>query len=285
MKSLDQSVLDRCVPISLISRCVLSATFAVSAVDLSFAGDEEYVRDGKREIVQRDNGISITQYFWTTIYNGTMTINGQALSMDATVFDLLSAGDLRFPPIVAVAEWDGGDWGAYIDGTLIGLEFGASNISLGPGPLTAQFGLDFTYALINAGVTYTAHEWHGNGFTSELDFLGGVRYTYYDLDLSGAIGPIPIMFSDTLAWADGTLGVRVRGHNDNGVTYSLYGDIGVGEGMSAQGFATIGKTRSYDRFDLNIFGGYRVLYQDWASGNDAVNVTTHGPLFGVKLIF
>lgn len=172
-----------------------------------------------------------------------MTVNGQTIDMSGTsVFDLLSAGKLRFPPLVAVMEWDRGQWGAYFDGTLIGMKFAASDISLGSGPLTAQFGLDFTYALVNTGVTYTVSEWQTNDFKNELDVLAGIRYTYYDLDLSGSVGAVPVMLSDTLQWFDGTLGMRVRGSNANGITYSLMGYMGVGSGLSAQAIATLGKT-------------------------------------------
>ncbi len=286
MKVENRILLDHCLTRSMIVRCLFAGLIAGSVLTPSYADDVDNVRESEHAIANRDRGISITPYFWTTIYQGTMTVNGQTVNMSGTtVFDLLRAGDLRFPPLVGVAEWDGGEWGAYFDGSFIGMNFATGDLSLGPGPLTAQFGMDFTYVLINAGVTYTAHEWEGNGFSNELDFLGGIRYTYYDLDLSGAIGPIPIMLSDTLDWADGTLGVRVRGQSDNGVTYSLFADLGIGEGVSAQGIATIGKTRRYNNFDLNVFGGYRVLYQDWSSGNDAVNLTTHGPLFGIKFIF
>ena len=122
--------------------------------------------------------------------------------------------------------WDGdGRWGVLVDGTLIGLNFGSGQLALGPGPLTAELGMDFTYGLVNAGVTYTAHEWMSHGFNSELDIIGGVRYTYYDLDLRGRIGPAPVTLSDTLHWVDAIIGARVRGENTNGVTYMAYVDI------------------------------------------------------------
>jgi len=233
------------------------------------------------------DGFSVAPYFWVTFYSGTMTVNGQTINMSGTnVFDLLRSGDLNFPPLVGVFEWrlDNG-LGIYLDTTAIGLHFGASDISLGPGPVTAALGLDFTYVLAHAGVVIDSREWQGNGFSNDLDYLVGLRYTYYDLDLSGTVGPVPVSFRDTLSWADATVGVRLRGKNANGVTYSLLGDIGFGQGKSAQGLALIGKTWKNARTDLNLFGGYRVLYQDWSDGDDAIDLTTHGPVVGLQWTF
>ncbi len=232
------------------------------------------------------NGFSLTPYFWATFYHGDMTINGQTVDMSGTsVFDLLDAGDLNFPPLVAVMEWDQGEWGAFIDGTLIGLEFDSGDFSLGPGPFTSRVGMDFTYALVNTGLTYQLSEFESYGFRSEVDLMPGLRYTYYDVDLGGNIGPLPLEFNETLHWLDGFVGLRARGQDAEGFTYTLYGDIGGGEGFSAQAFATVGKTWTYDSFDLNLFAGYRYLYQDWSSGDDAVDLSTHGPVLGVKFNF
>ena len=180
-----------------------------------------------------------------TFYEGDMTINGQNVDMSGlSVFDLLDEGDLNFPPLVNYFEARKGRWGGYLDTTLIGLEFGASDISLGPGPATAAFSLDFTYALIHAGLIYTAAEWAQQNGTVAFDLMGGVRYTYYDVDLRAAIGPIPVSFADTLDWWDVTLGARLRGQNDNGWNWALRGDIAgarLESDFSVQGVATVGR--------------------------------------------
>lgn len=270
---------------ALLSLAVAALGFAMTAsdaADLAEAPGEPLI------VAEADDDLfALSTYFWATIYSGDMTINGQMVRMSGkTVFDLLDAGDLRFPPLVAKFDWERGNWGALFDITAIGLNFSGNDISFGPGPLTAAFGLDFTYVLINTGVTYRVSEWQSaNGFTHEFHVLGGARYTYYDVDLNGSIGPVPVTFSDTLDWVDGIVGARLRGMNADGITYALYGDIGVGAGFSLQALATIGKTWRYEIFDLNLFGGYRVLYQDWSQGDDAVDLMTHGPLLGLKLTF
>ena len=237
-------------------------------------------------VTQNRNGFSFAPYFWMTGFHGDMTVNGQTLDMTGVhLFDLLDEGHIRFPPMVAFMEWDWGQYGFYFDGTLAGLEFGASNIELGPGPFTAQFGLDFTYGLVNTGFVFDLGDFQANGFQNEFDALAGIRYTYYDIDLDASIGPIPISLDETIHWVDGTVGVRLAGQNDNGITYSLFGDVGVGSGFSAQGLATIGKTWDMGNYDLNVFAGYRYLYQDYSNDDDGVDLASHGPLVGLKLKF
>ena len=77
-------------------------------------------------------------------------------------------------------------------------------------------GLDFTYALVHAGLIYTAAEWAQQNGTVAFDLMGGVRYTYYDMDRAIAIGPVGVSFADTLDWWDVTLGGRLRSQTDNG---------------------------------------------------------------------
>ena len=233
--------------------------------------------------------VSTTPYFWVTFYEGDMTVNGQTVDMSGlSVFDLLDAGDLRFLPLTNYFEARKGRWGGYLDTTLIGLEFGASDISLGPGPVTLAAGLDFTYALVNAGLIYTAAEWAQQNGTVAFDLLGGVRYTYYDMDLAVTIGPIGASFADTLDWWDVTLGARLRGQNDNGWNWALRGDIAGADlesDFSFQAVASFGRDFRLGRVDASWIAGYRFLYQDWSEGTDAVDLLTHGPLVGLTINF
>lgn len=233
--------------------------------------------------------VSTTPYFWIYFYEGDLTINGQTVDLSGTnTFDLLQAGDLSFPPLVNYFEVRKGRWGGYLDTTLIGLEASASNISLGPGPVTAAAGLDFTYALVNAGLIYTVAERSGQNGSVAFDLMGGARYTYYDADLNVTVGPLGASFSDTLDWWDVTLGGRLRARYDNGWNYTLYADIagaGLESDLSVQAMANIGRDFQLGRFDMTAIAGYRLLYQDWSDGNDAVDLLTHGPLVGLKVHF
>ena len=233
--------------------------------------------------------VSTAPYFWITFYEGDMTINGQTVDMSGTnVFDLLEAGNISFPPMVNYLEARKGRWGGYLDTTLIGLEFGASDISLGPGPVTAAAGLDFTYALVHAGLIYTAAEWDRQNGSVAFDLLGGMRYTYYDVDLGVTIGPVGVSFAETLDWWDVNLGARLRGQYDNGWNFAVRADIAGADlesDFSVQALANVGKDFRLGRVNMTAVAGYRILYQDWSDGNDAVDLMTHGPLVGLKIHF
>ena len=274
-----------------IKRTIGPVAFSCAAMGFAFAADVPSDLNDVPEIVATDEWVvSTTPYFWVTFYEGEMTINGQTVDMSGTsLFDLLDAGDLRFPPLTNYFEARKGRWGGYLDTTLIGLEFGASGISLpGPGPATAAVGLDFTYALVNAGLIYTAAEWAQQNGTVAFDLLGGVRYTYYDIDLGVTIGPIAATFADTLDWWDITLGARLRGQYDNGWNWALRGDIAGADlesDFSFQAIANFGRDFRLGRVDMSWVAGYRFLYQDWSEGTDAVDLLTHGPLVGLKIHF
>ncbi len=273
-----------------IKRVLGSVALSCATMGIAFAADAPRDLNDVPEIVASDEWVvSTTPYFWITFWEGDMTINGQTVDMSGlNLFDILDAGDLRFPPLVNYFEARKGRWGGYFDFTLLGLEFGASDISLGSGPVTLAAGLDFTYVLVHGGLIYTAAEWAQQNGTVAFDLLGGFRYTYYDMDLAVTIGPIGASFADTLDWWDVTLGARLRGQNDNGWKWALRGDIagaGLESDFSFQAIANIGRDFQLGRFDATWVAGYRFLYQDWSDGTDAIDLLTHGPQVGLSFNF
>lgn len=273
-----------------INRMAALTAFTFAVITVADAADIPSAPEVVPQVVSADEWVvSTTPYFWATFWEGDMTINGQTVDMSGlNVFDLLDAGDLRYPPLVNYFEARKGRWGGYFDFTLLGLEFGASDISLGPGPVTLAAGLDFTYALVHGGLIYTAAEWAQQNGTVAFDLLGGFRYTYYDMDLAVTIGPIGASFADTLDWWDVTLGARLRGQNDNGWKWALRGDIagaGLESDFSFQAIANIGRDFQLGRFDATWVAGYRFLYQDWSDGTDAIDLLTHGPQVGLSFNF
>ncbi|MEM9106137.1 MAG: hypothetical protein AAGC96_10820 [Pseudomonadota bacterium] len=230
--------------------------------------------------------ITTTPYFWATIYDGSLTINGiEADLSGTTVFDLLSDGDVNFPPLVNYFEARKGRWGGYLDTTFIGLNF-TDEFSISQPPATLGTDLDFTYILVNAGVIYTAAEWTSGTSNTALDLLGGVRYTYYDIDLD--VSPVGLSTNATLDWWDITLGARLRANYDNGWYWNIRGDLAGADlesDFSAQAIAVFGRDFSLGRVDMSWMAGYRYLYQDWSDGDNAVDLTTHGPLVGLTIKF
>lgn len=146
---------------TFINRMAALAAFTIAMITVADAADIPSAPDVVSQVVSADEWVvSTAPYFWITLYEGDMTINGQTVDMSGLgVFDILDAGDFRYPPLVNYFEARKGRWGGYFDFTLLGLEFGGSDISLAPGPVTLAAGLDFTYALVHTGLIYTAAEW------------------------------------------------------------------------------------------------------------------------------
>ena len=270
---------------------VLAATLlSVGAVGSAISDEKQTTVGSEKSAMAGDEWvISTTPYIWLLFFNGDMTINGQTVDMSGTsVFDLLDAGDLRFPPAVNYFEARKGRWGGYLDTTFVGMEFAFSDVTLLPGPVVASAGVDFSYALINAGVIYTVDEWQtGSGYVA-FDAMLGMRYTYYNIDLNVTAGPVGFAGRETLDWFDVTLGGRLRGQYDNGWGFNILADVaggGIESDFSVHAIANVTKKKKIGSFDTTFIAGYRLFYQDWNEGNDAVDLLSHGPLAGFRIHF
>ena len=221
-----------------------------------------------------------------TIYEGSMTVDGTTVVLSGTtVFDLLDAGGVNFPPLVKYFEARKGRWGGYLDTNFIGLNFENEFSTRLPGR-SISADLDFTYILINAGLIYTVAEWTEGTGTTAFDFMGGLRYTHYDIDLD--IDPLPVDLSATLDWWDITLCARLRGEYDSGWFWSLRGDLAgadIEARFSAQVVGAFGRDFTLGSVNMSWMAGYRYLYQEWDDGADAVDLTTHGPMVGLRFRF
>ncbi|MDD7911746.1 hypothetical protein PUV47_17575 [Pseudovibrio exalbescens] len=264
------------VAVALVLLCLAGP---VQAADLADGYELDTFPEKKR--------FAVVPYFWAPFFNGSMTVNNQRVEFNGiNVLELISDGELSFPPFVLAGEWSHGPWGVMLDTTILGLEFARDDFNLRSGPVSLAAGLDYDYVLSHANLNYdfferTSANWH-TVFEGHL----GLRYTYYRAALNVSIGPLERDFDETLTWVDGIVGARLSGAHVDGWNYRLYADIGTGGAdISAQGLAVLGKQWQFDRFDLEVFGGYRALYQDWSSGNDAVDLTSHGPLAGLRFTF
>lgn len=280
--------------LTAVAGALLLAISTANAADAPSSSDGISVEERMAPIAADEWVVSVAPYAWLMFYEGDMTINGQTVDMSGlSIFDVLDAGDLKFPPIVGYVEARKGNWGVYLDTTVVGLEFGASDVSPVPGgPVTVSGSLDFTYALIHAGMIYTAAEWQADGGSVAFDVLGGFRYTYYDIDLAATTcGPAACAsgaFSDTLDWWDLTIGARLRGDYDNGWHWAMRGDVAGAEfdsDFSVQALANVGKDFHVGHMEVTAFAGYRFLYQDWSDGSDGIDLLTHGPMVGFGMKF
>ena len=262
--------------------------------------------------------LSIAPYAWFPWLTGDLTIKGQTADINTNIFELLGESDSVFPwetdtiiPWMGYMEARKGKMSAYFDSIYakVALSGDAArqakplpNLSLGA---RGQAGVNFKYAVIEAGAAYEIGRWGAHGDTA-IDLFAGARYWHQELSLSLAIEgafTLPngfqrsggVVGSGTLSadWVDPLVGLRVRYGISPGQGLVLRGDIG---GFGAASDFTWQVVTTYN-FELGETHGilwsgvvgYRALYADYSEGTGssryAYDLLQHGPLLGLKMRF
>jgi hypothetical protein len=245
-------------------------------------------------------------YGWLTSLDGTQTVRGRSVKVDASFIDIVEKSDSLIA-LMGAFEARNGPLALYNDlvWTKIGIE--GSNIrsrSLAPG-VTGTLGtttsLDFQMAIVEVGAAYEVLR----SGPLAIDVLGGARYWYQEADLSldiaGVIGQEDLVVAGSRAiarsgsvdWLDPVIGARVRYAVAPGHELFLRGDIGgfgVGSDFSWQAIGGYGfEFGTYHGIAFSGVIGYRALYVDYTQGEgqrryefDAIQ---HGPILGISARF
>jgi len=262
--------------------------------------------------------MSFAPYAWLPWLTGDLTIKGQTADVDTNIFALLGESDSVLPwqtdtiiPWMGYMEARKGKMSAYLDTIYAKVALSGSavrqanplpNLSLGA---SGQAGVNFKYAVIEAGAAYEIGRWGARGDTT-VDLFAGARYWHQELSLSLAIEgafTLPngfqrsggVVGSGTLSadWVDPLVGLRVRYGISPGQGLVLRGDIG---GFGAASDFTWQVVTTYN-FELGETHGilwsgvvgYRALYADYSEGAGssryAYDLLQHGPLLGLKMRF
>ncbi len=248
----------------------------------------------------------VTPYGWLTSINGTQTVRGRSVKIDASFIDIVEKSD-SLVALMGAFEARNGPLALYNDlvWTKIGID--GSNIrsrSLAPG-VTGTLGtnnsLDFQMAIVEVGAAYEVLRSGPLAF----DVLGGARYWYQEADLSLDVtrtvdtgdlelaGGRAIARSGSVDWVDPVIGARIRYAPAPGHELFLRGDIGgfgVGSDFSWQAIGGYGfEFGTYHGIAFSGVIGYRALSVDYAQGEgrrryefDAIQ---HGPILGISARF
>ncbi len=208
-------------------------------------------------------------YIWMVDMEGTMgfgPVNSE-LSVDfGTIFDNLEA--------IFTVHFEAmhkSNWGLFFDYS--GLDISAS---------TALLSVDFASTLVEAGGLYRLENGPHN-----FDFLGGVRYTKLEPDIT--IGSPPPTFSLTEDWYDPIIGVRYFYDFGNKWMLSLRGDIG-GFGVGSDFTWNVGALVHFQPWkNAGFIAGYRALDQDYESGSGLsrfkYDMRLAGPVFAINFVW
>ena len=267
--------------------------------------------DGSPDVLESRWDLRFTPYAWLPWMTGDMTIKGQKLNVDTNIFEILGEADTIIP-WMSYMEARNGKFAAYLDTiyaniTLSGGAVKQANpirgVSLTVG---AQAGVEYEYAIIEAGAAYEIAHTPIFGAMTAIDVYAGGRYWYQDLAVNLAVTgtvTLPGGFTRTgnlvrsggvsADWIDPLVGLRLRQAMGPGQEIIFKGDIGgFGAGSDfSYNLAGVYTWEFSDRWGIVWAGaaGYRALYADYSEGSGtnkfSYDLLQHGPIIGLSMRF
>lgn len=230
--------------------------------------------------------VIVSPYIWAASLDGHANIMGRRTNVDVPFSDIFENLDFSAMGNVEVTN---GLYGVYFDGQY-------TKTSQDESFHDQTLGADVTMTTLSAGAFFRAVEVPLEGETVfgtqrvfAIEPTAGLRWTQLKVDF------MLDRWSERrkLEWTDPFVGARIQA--DLTDRWHLFaeadvGGFGAGADLSAQGQAYLGyRTHIFNQPALLRFG-YRALYQDY-DGGDVLghrfkwNVTEHGPVAGVSLVF
>lgn len=248
----------------------------------------------------------VTPYGWLTALEGTQTVRGRSVKVDASFIDIVEKSD-TLVALMGNVEARNGLFALYSDvvWSKIGVERGKVRTRTPAPGVTGTLGtslnLDIEMAIVEVGAAYEV----ARSGSLAFDILGGARYWYQEADLSFDItgvvdigdlqigGGRAFARSGSVEWLDPVIGARVRYTVAPGHELFLRGDIGgfgVGSDFSWQ--AVGGYSFEFGTYQGITFAGvigYRALSVDYAEGEGRrryeFDMLQHGPILGISARF
>ena len=245
-------------------------------------------------------------YGWFTSLNGTQTVRGRSVKVDASFADIVRESDTL---VALMGDFEARNGPFALMGNIawskIGFERGnVRGRALAPGvsgTLATSLGLDIEMAIIEVGGAYEVARFGGLAF----DILAGARYWHQEADLSLDVttavdvsdlqiaGDRAFARSGSVDWLDPVIGARVRYTVAPGHELWLRGDIGgfgVGSDFSWQAIGAYGfELGTYQGITFSGVIGYRALYVDYVQGEGRYryefDMLQHGPVLGISARF
>jgi hypothetical protein len=259
-----------------------------------------------------------TLYGWAINLNGSASVHGNTVDINASIFDLLQKSSSLIG-FMGDFEADKGRFGFYAD--VVWAQLGVPKSAAtyrNPIPgvtLSAQGNAidTFSITIIEAAGLYEVGKWPGSdhSFTA-LDIYAGGRFwsasNQINLDLTGAIAfsdprlaqfdrtkTIGVADSGSRYWADPLIGLRLRHQFTPSQHAFIKGDVG-GFGLSGSSLftwqvaAVYSYTWQFNGYALAADIGYRALSTNVNFTNDGpftnnFDLVIHGPLIGLTVKF
>ncbi len=247
-----------------------------------------------------------TPYGWLTALNGTQTVRGRSVKVDASFADIVEKSDTL---VGLMGDVEARNGPLALMGNVVWSSIGFERNDVrtrtpAPGVTTTvgrALGLDIQMAIAEVGAAYEVARFGALAF----DVLGGARYWYQEADLSFEVdrtigiadlevaGARAFARSGSVDWLDPMLGARLRCTVAPGHELWLRGDIGgfgVGSDVSWQAIGAYGfEFGTYQGITFSGVVGYRALYVDYVQGEGRqryeFDMLQHGPVLGLSARF
>jgi len=245
-------------------------------------------------------------YGWLTALDGTQTVRGRSVKVDASFVDIVKESDTL---VALMGDFEARNGPFALMTNVVWSKIGVErdNVrsrTLAPGvtgTLGTSLGLDIEMAIAEVGAAYEVARIGALAF----DVLGGARYWYQEVDLSlnvtaaVQVGDLEVAGSRAFArsgsvdWLDPVIGARLRYTVAPGHELVLRGDVGgfgVGSDFSWQAIGAYGfELGTYQGITFSGVVGYRALYVDYVQGEGRqryeFDMLQHGPVLGISAKF
>lgn len=235
-----------------------------------------------------------TPYGWLISVDGTQTLRGRSVDIDASFFDVVENSDSLIA-LMGAFEARRGPLAVY--GDLVWMDVGFDGSATTPRGIGVSANLDFTMTIIESGASYEVARW-GPGGDTALDLYAGARYWRQSADLTLDLDAAPGLQlersrSGAVEWVDPLVGIRLRHDLAPGQALFVRGDVG-GFGVSSDFSWQALAAYSWDfatRDDVTYSGlvGYRAISVDYSKGSGdrrfEFDAILHGPAVGLSMRF
>lgn len=245
--------------------------------------------------------LAFVTYLWLTGFSGTLGVSDVEVDVDVTFSDILDEADKIFGLMGAIdARYKRLVF--QVNGAFTTAETSGERTVFRDVALEADIDIDSAWFECFGGYRFVdAPIGSDEDPTGRLTFDGfvGARVTTLQLSASfSAEASVTLPngteleagrnrdIDETKAWFEPFIGARLGVALGEHWTLAVRGDVG-GFGVDDSEFSWqtvgfVGYTWRNDGWDLNLFGGYRALGQDYSDGGFTWNVITHGPILGAQ---
>lgn len=245
--------------------------------------------------------VTISPYAWLTSQSGNLTVRGITIDADVSFMDLVDTSDTLFA-LAGAVDVAYGRFVVQVGGQYSEVTFEESRGVFRNGTVSADvtetlewYELFGGYRLLDAPLGQDA----AAGGRVTLDGFVGGRLTAIDVNATlSASTTVTLPDGESLdlgttkergrseTWVEPFVGARVGFDLNDRWSLSLRGDVG-GFDVSGATFAwsttaLVGYHWTMDGWTIAAFGGYRLLGQDYESGDFGWDVVSYGPLLGVQ---